>query len=131
MLVSEDEIATAVLTLMESDLVDLVQAALDSRLDEVEVKWYDGACVNIVLASKGYPGAFEKGFEITIDDSIRDKVFLAGAQLVNGVLRTSGGRVLSVVGRGRTAQQAREEAYKMTEMVDFEGKYFRRDIGRE
>ena len=118
----------SVLTLMESDLVDLVEAALDSRLDEVEVKWYDGACVNIVLASKGYPGAFEKGFEITIDESIKDKVFLAGAQLQDGVLRTSGGRVLSVVGRGRTVEAAREEAYKLTEKVNFEGKYFRRDI---
>ena len=120
----------SVLTLMESDLLDLVEAALDSRLDEVEVKWYDGACVNVVLASNGYPGTFEKGFEITIDESIKDKVFLAGAQLVNGVFRTSGGRVLSVVGRGRTVEEAREEAYRMTEMVNFEGKYFRRDIGR-
>ena len=118
----------SVLTLMESDLVDLVEAALDSRLHEVEVKWYDGACVNVVLASKGYPGSFEKGFEITIDESIKDKVFLAGAQLEDGVLRTSGGRVLSVVGRGRTVQEARKEAYELVEMVDFEGKYFRRDI---
>lgn len=118
----------SVLTLMESDLVDLVEAALDSRLDEVEAKWYDGACVNVVLASGGYPGSFEKGFEITIDDSIRDKVFLAGAQLVDGVLRTSGGRVLSVVGRGRTVQEARKEAYGLIEKVDFKGKYFRRDI---
>ena len=82
----------------------------------------------MVLASKGYPGAFEKGFEITIDESIKDKVFLAGAQLQDGVLRTSGGRVLSVVGRGRTVEAAREEAYKLTEKVNFEGKYFRRDI---
>ena len=118
----------SVLTLMESDLVDLVEAALEGRLHEVEVKWYDGACVNVVLASKGYPGTFEKGFEITIDESIKDKVFLAGAQLVDGVLRTSGGRVLSVVGRGRSIQEAREEAYKLTEMVNFEGKYFRKDI---
>ena len=119
----------SVLTLMESDLVDLVEAALDSRLDEVEVKWYDGACVNVVLASKGYQGSFEKGFKITIDDSIKDKVFLAGAQLIDGVLRTSGGRVLSVVGKGATVEQAREEAYKLTEMVTFEGKYCRSDIG--
>ena len=55
-------------------------------------------------------------------------MFLAGAQLEDGVLRTSGGRVLSVVGRGRTVQEAREEVYKLTEMINFEGKYFRRDI---
>ena len=112
----------SVLTLMESDLVDLVEAALESRLDGVSVKWYDGACVNVVLASNGYPGSFEKGFEITIDESIKDKVFLAGAKLQDGVLRTNGGRVLSVVGRGKTVEEAREEAYKLTEMVNFEGK---------
>ena len=118
----------SVLSLMESDLVDLVEAALDSRLNEVEVKWYDGSCVNVVLASNGYPGSFEKGFEITIDDSIKDKVFLAGAKFEDGVLKTSGGRVLSVVGKGATLQEAREEAYKLTELVNFEGKYFRKDI---
>ena len=75
-------------------------------------------CVNVVLASNGYPGTFEKGFEITIDESIEDKVFLAGAQLEGEILRTSGGRVLSVVGRGRTVEEAREEAYKLTNMVN-------------
>ena len=55
-------------------------------------------------------------------------MFLAGAQLQDGILITSGGRVLSVVGRGRTVEEAREEAYKLTNMVNFEGKYFRRDI---
>ena len=55
-------------------------------------------------------------------------MFLAGAKLQDGVLRTNGGRVLSVVGRGKTVEEAREEAYKLTEMVNFEGKYFRKDI---
>lgn len=113
---------------MESDLVDLVQAALDSKLDEVKVKWYEGSCVNIVLASKGYPEKFEKGFKITIEEGIKNKVFLAGAQLVNGELITSGGRVLSLVGKGKTIEEARKEAYKLTNMVDFKGKYFRKDI---
>ena len=117
-----------ILVLMESDLVDLVQAALDSKLDEVEVKWYEGSCVNIVLASKGYPEKFEKGFKITIEEGINNKVFLAGAQLVNGELITSGGRVLSLVGKGKTIEEARKEAYKLTNMVDFKGKYFRKDI---
>ena len=118
----------SILVLMESDLVDLVQAALDSKLDEVEVKWYEGSCVNIVLASKGYPEKFEKGFKITIEEGINNKVFLAGAQLVNGELITSGGRVLSLVGKGKTIEEARKEAYKLTNMVDFKGKYFRKDI---
>lgn len=118
----------SILVLMESDLVDLVQAALDSKLDEVKVKWYEGSCVNIVLASKGYPEKFEKGFKITIEEGIKNKVFLAGAQLVNGELITSGGRVLSLLGKGKTIEEARKEAYKLTNMVDFKGKYFRKDI---
>ena len=119
----------SVLSLMESDLVELIEAALEQRLNEVEVKWMDGACVNVVLASGGYPGSFEKGFEITIDQSIKDKVFLAGAQLQDEILRTSGGRVLSVVGLGTTVEEARKDAYEKVELVNFQGKYYRKDIG--
>ena len=119
----------SVLSLMESDLVELIEAALEQRLNEVEVKWMDGACVNVVLASGGYPGSFEKGFEITIDESIKDKVFLAGAQLQDEILRTSGGRVLSVVGLGTTVEEARKDAYEKVELVNFQGKYYRKDIG--
>ena len=119
----------SVLSLMESDLVEIIEAALEQRLNEVEVKWMDGACVNVVLASGGYPGSFEKGFEITIDESIKDKVFLAGAQLQDEILRTSGGRVLSVVGLGTTVEEARKDAYEKVELVNFQGKYYRKDIG--
>lgn len=63
----------SVLTLMESDLVDLVQAVLNSRLDEVEVKWYDGACVNVVLASKGYPGTLKRGSKSLLTKALRIK----------------------------------------------------------
>ena len=119
----------SVLSLMESDLVELIEAALEQRLNEVKVKWMDGSCVNVVLASGGYPGSFEKGFEITIDESIKDKVFLAGAQLQDEILRTSGGRVLSVVGLGTTVEEARKDAYEKAELVNFQGKYYRKDIG--
>lgn len=119
----------SVLTLMESDLLELIEAAMDERLNEIQLKWNTGVCVNVVLASKGYPGDFVKGYEISIDPTVKENVFLAGANLDGGVLKTNGGRVLSVVGVGSTVEEAREDAYKKIEFVDFEGKYYRTDIG--
>lgn len=119
----------SVLNLMESDLLELIEAALREELKDSEVTWKNGACVNVVLSSNGYPGNFIKGYEITINDKIKDKVFLAGAKAEDGVLKTNGGRVLSVVGIGETIEEARKDAYNTIEKVDFEGKYFRKDIG--
>lgn len=119
----------SVLSLMESDLLELIEASLDEKLNESNIKWFNGSCINVVLASNGYPGYFKKGFEIKIDESIKDKVFLAGATLENDKLRTNGGRVLSVVGNGKTIDEARNNAYKAIEKLDFNGKYFRNDIG--
>lgn len=119
----------SVLNLMESDLLDLIESALIENLKNTEVKWKNGACVNVVLASKGYPASYPKGYEIIIEDEIRDKVFLAGAKLEDDVLKTNGGRVLSVVGVGETVEKAREDAYKAIEKVEFKDKYYRSDIG--
>ncbi|MGL4107380.1 phosphoribosylamine--glycine ligase [Clostridium sp. LP20] len=119
----------SVLNLMESDLFEVIEAAMNEKLNETAIKWKDEVCVNVVLASKGYPGNFTKGYEITINDSIRDNVFLAGAILEDGVLKTNGGRVLSVVGTGKTLEEAREAAYRNIELVNFEGAYCRKDIG--
>lgn len=119
----------SVLSLMDSDLFELIESALNEKLSEVKVKWKDEVCINVVLASKGYPGKFEKGYEITIDDSIKDKVFLAGAKFEDGVLKTNGGRVLSVIGRGKTLEEARKEAYANCKLVNFKDSYCRTDIG--
>lgn len=119
----------SVLNLMESDLLDLIEASLIQNLKNTEVKWKNGACVNVVLASKGYPASYPKGYEIIIEDEIKDKVFLAGAKLEDDVLKTNGGRVLSVVGVGETVEKAREDAYKAIEKVEFKDKYYRSDIG--
>lgn len=119
----------SVLSLMESDLFDLIEAAMDEKLSETTVAWKEEVCVNVVLASKGYPGKFIKGYEITIDDSVKDKVFLAGAKLEDDVLKTNGGRVLSVVGTGKTVEEAREEAYNNIKYVKFKDSYYRSDIG--
>ena len=114
---------------MESDLLEIIEAAMNEELANIEVKWNKGTCVNVVLASKGYPGEFVKGYEIKIKDEVRDKVFLAGAKVEDGVLKTNGGRVLSVLGVGDTVEEARIDAYKNIEGVEFEGMYFRGDIG--
>ena len=119
----------SVLTLMESDLVELIEAALREELDKTTVKWKDGVCINVVLASNGYPGNFTKGYEITIDEKVKDKVFLAGAKLEDGVLKTNGGRVLSVIGCGSNVQEARKEAYENIKYVNFKDSYCRTDIG--
>ncbi|MPM19275.1 Phosphoribosylamine--glycine ligase [bioreactor metagenome] len=119
----------SVLNLMESDLLELIESALIENLKNTEVKWKNGACVNVVLASKGYPASYPKGYEIIIEDEIKDKVFLAGAKLENDVLKTNGGRVLSVVGVGETVEKAREDAYRAIEKVEFKDKYYRSDIG--
>lgn len=119
----------SVLNLMESDLLELIESALNEDLENAEVKWNTGACVNVVLASKGYPGSFVKGYEITVDNEVKDKVFIAGAKLEDGVLKTNGGRVLSVVGVGKNVEEAREDAYKSIEKVNFKDKYYRSDIG--
>lgn len=119
----------SVLTLMKTDLLDLIEKALDEKLEDSEVEWEEGYCVNVVLSSKGYPDKACTGNEIEIDNTELSNVFVAGAKLEEGKLITNGGRVLSVVGKGRTLEEAREAAYKIREKVNFEGAYCRSDIG--
>ena len=119
----------SVLTLMKTDLLDLIEKALDEKLEDSEVEWEEGYCVNVVLSSKGYPDKACTGYEIEIDNTELSNVFVAGAKLEEGKLITNGGRVLSVVGKGRTLEEARDAAYKIREKVNFEGAYCRSDIG--
>ncbi|NFL86081.1 phosphoribosylamine--glycine ligase [Clostridium botulinum] len=119
----------SVLYLMESDLLEVIEAALNEELDKVKIKWNKGVCINVVLASNGYPNKFNKGYEINIDEKVKDKVFLAGAKYEDGILKTSGGRVLSVIGCGENVEEARKEAYSNINKVTFKGAYYRKDIG--
>lgn len=119
----------SVLYLMESDLVEIIEASLKEELHKTTIKWKDGVCINVVLASKGYPGDYTKGYEITIDEKVKDKVFLAGAKLEDGILKTNGGRVLSVIGYGKNIEEARKEAYENIKYVNFKDSYCRTDIG--
>ena len=119
-----------VLPLLESDLFTVMRACTEGRLGEVEVKFKDGAACCVILASRGYPGSYEKGFPLQIPQELRQQVYVAGAALRDGQLVTNGGRVLGCTAVAETLPKAIEEAYAVAEQVKFENAFCRRDIGR-
>jgi phosphoribosylamine--glycine ligase len=119
----------AVLPLMESDFVELINAALDKKLSTFKLKWREGASCCVVAASKGYPGEYEKGYEINGIDKV-ERYFAAGVREEDSKLKTSGGRVLAVEALGRSLEKAIEKAYEEIEKINFEGIYYRKDIGK-
>ncbi|WP_418722809.1 phosphoribosylamine--glycine ligase [Enorma sp.] len=123
-----------ILPRLKNDLVEVMLACAERRLDEVELAWRDEWAVAVVLTSAGYPGSYEKGKVITgIEDAeaMEDvTVYHAGTAVrEDGELVTSGGRVLAVTALGDTFETARDLAYEACEKIDFEGKTLRRDIG--
>ena len=122
-----------VLPRLESDLVDVMLAVAEGRPEDIALKWADKWAVTVVLASQGYPKAYEKGKVISgIDaaDALGDvKVYHAGTAMKDGQLVTNGGRVLNVTAMGETFQDARNLAYKACDLIQFEGKQNRSDIG--
>ena len=128
-----DPEAQVVLPLLDSDPLDLFEALAARRLGEADVTLADGAAACVVLASEGYPGAYEKGKPITgLDDAPDDVVvFHAGTAARDGGIVTNGGRVLGVTGFGSDLRAALDAAYAGVEAIRFEGMQFRRDIGQK
>ncbi len=120
-----------VLPLLDSDLLTVMQATTNGTLKNTEVKWKNGGAACVIMASKGYPVAYEKGYAITIPDDVRDNVIVAGAKRKDGKLLTNGGRVLGCVATGDTLQNALDNAYAVTEKVTFDNAFYRRDIGQK
>ncbi len=120
-----------VLPLMEDDLLQLLTVAAHGNLGDRELTWSRDAAVNLVLAARGYPESPETGRLITgLDDAGSGAlVFHAGTRRTGAGITTAGGRVLNVVGRGADVRTARAAAYAAAEVIDFEGKHYRRDIG--
>ena len=118
-----------VLPLLESDLLTIMMATTNGTLAETEVKFKDANACCVIMASDGYPEKYEKGYEITIPEEVADKVFVAGAKLVDGKLLTNGGRVLGCSGVGDTLPEAIKNAYDVVSKVHFDNQYFRKDIG--
>lgn len=124
-----------VLPRMKNDLVDLFEACIDGTLDQINLEFEDNAAVCVVLASNGYPEHYEKGFEIRGLENFKDKdgyyVFHAGSKFdEQGRIVTNGGRVLGVTATGSNLKEARANAYKATEWINFDNKYMRHDIGK-
>jgi len=129
-----DPEAQVVLPRMKNDIIDVIEACIDKKLDEIELEFEDNAAVCVVLASNGYPVSYEKGFEITGLENFDGKegyyVFHAASKEVDGKIVTNGGRVLGVTAKGDTLVEARKNAYEATKLVDFDNKYMRNDIGK-
>ena len=124
-----------VLPRLESDLVEVMYAVAQGRFEDIDLRWSDTWAVCVVLASEGYPGAYEKGKVILGIDEAEDlkgvTVFHAGTALnSDGELITAGGRVLNVVALGESFDDAREAAYDAVDLINFEGKQYRTDIGK-
>ena len=130
-----DPEAQVVLPRMKNDIIEVMEACIDGRLDEIDLQFEDNAAVCVVLASEGYPVAYDKGFEIKGLDAFDGKdgyyVFHAGTKLDEaGKIVTNGGRVLGVTAKGEDLKKARANAYEATKWIAFENKYCRSDIGK-
>jgi len=124
-----------ILMRLKTDIIDIIEHILEGKLDKIKIKWDKRAAVCVVLASKGYPGEYEKGKEIsgldgtkTLKDAV---VFHAGTSLKDGKVVTSGGRVLGVTAMADTIESAINKAYSVVHMVKFDGMHYRSDIGRK
>ena len=121
----------AILPRLKTDLVDIVLAIVDNRLNEVVVEWNNDACVGVVMASAGYPGSYKTGFPITGLDKVDEKilVFHAGTKLDNNSqVHTDGGRVLTVTAAGKNMAEARAKVYHNLPRIHFDGCHYRKDI---
>ncbi|MFQ5575272.1 MAG: phosphoribosylamine--glycine ligase, partial [Terriglobia bacterium] len=123
----------AVLPRLKSDLVEIMLAAVEGRLDTIEIDWSKDKCVTVVLASGGYPGNYRTSVPIRgLKAAAREKgvdIFHAGTEVSAGHIVTAGGRVLNVCGRGRTFEEARRRAYGAVDQIKFDGAQYRTDIG--
>lgn len=120
-----------ILPLLESDLLTIMKAVTDGNLENVDIRFSDRSACCVIMAADGYPVKYEKGKEIFIPSEIKDKVYVAGAKKENGRLLTNGGRVLGVTAVADDLRTAIEHAYKLAETINFDGAYYRRDIGKK
>ena len=118
-----------VLPLLKTDLLTVMQAVSEGRLDEIEVGFSDESAACVIMASGGYPEAYEKGKEIDVPSDVLPRVYFAGAAEKNGKLYTNGGRVLGVTNVAPTLGEAIERSYADVKRIKFEGAYYRTDIG--
>lgn len=123
-----------VLPLLETDLVDIMEAVWEEKLDQLDIRWSDKACACVVIASGGYPEKYQTGKEISgLDEKGQSElayIYHAGTKLENGKYFTAGGRVLGVTATGKDLKAALADAYKAAESISFENAHYRKDIGQ-
>lgn len=118
-----------VLPLLKTDLIDIMEASIEGKLDKIQIEWEDKKAVCAVAVSNGYPGEYQTGFEITGLEKVKEAfVYHAGTALKDGKITTSGGRVLAVTSIGDSYEEAREKVYREIKKIRFEGMYYRKDI---
>ena len=129
-----DPEAQVVLPRMKNDIIEVMEACIDGTLDQIDLQFEDNAAVCVVLASDGYPVAYEKGKAIHGLENFEGKegyyCFHAGTKMTEEGIVTNGGRVLGVTAKGKDLKEARANAYEATKWVEFENKYMRNDIGK-
>ncbi len=120
-----------VLPLLKTDLIDVIEAVVEHRLDQLTVEWHDEHAVCVVMASGGYPGPYQQGVPIAgLNETAQTAamVFHAGTAKKNGAVVTAGGRVLGITGRGKTLAEAQAQAYRTVKAISFDGCHYRKDI---
>lgn len=129
-----DPEAQVVLPRMKNDIIDVMEACIDGKLDTIDLQFEDNAAVCVVLASGGYPVSYEKGYPISGLEAFEGKedyfCFHAGTKLSDGKIVTNGGRVLGITATGKDLKEARAKAYEAVKWVSFEKQYMRNDIGK-
>ena len=118
-----------VLPLLESDLLTIMMATTNGTLDKTEVKFSDKSACCVIMASKGYPAHYEKGFEITCEESVKNDIYFAGAKLDGDKLLTNGGRVLGVTSIGECLESVIKASYEKVSKIHFDNSFYRHDIG--
>ncbi|MFR4619483.1 MAG: phosphoribosylamine--glycine ligase, partial [Oscillospiraceae bacterium] len=119
-----------VLPRLKTDLVEIMEAVIDERLDEINIEWEDNAAVCVVMASGGYPVSYKKGYEISGLDNVGDlTVFHAGTAVKDGKIVTNGGRVLGVTAVGKDLDEAIKNAYAGVAKISWTDEFHRSDIG--
>lgn len=124
-----------VLPVLDTDIVDIMEAIYDEKLDEIDIKWKDEACACVVMASGGYPKKYATGLEISgLDNNGQVEnafVYHAGTRFEDGKFLTAGGRVLGVTATGENLEKALEKAYEAVGKINFENAHYRKDIGKK
>ncbi len=120
-----------VLPLLKTDLLEVMMATTNGTLKDTKVEFSDDSACCVILASNGYPQKYQTGFKIDLPTNYDGEIYIAGAKMENGVLKTNGGRVLGATSVASTLKEAISKAYALADKIDFENKYSRKDIGQK